>query len=254
MMNSGLNSTVFQTKKIMLKKTHIIIIIFSLFVVLCSGGRAFSWFDETHIAIAREAGYFKWYHAAGPDIAKIKAGRIETYNHWFNNPENLEITSDIVLSQAKKYNDPGDKDGHLYGAIIAAVREYRETTKRGRYAEYHLAYCAHYIGDLTQPLHNVPYDTFNRTRHDANDGIVNREILSNSKRIQDHVYTIHLSKKNFERDLAEEIARTANISRRLGQKLKREKRNMTEKEAYRQLGHSVSLFKAVLRYFGKIKE
>ena len=36
-----------------------------------------AWYDETHRAIAKAAGYKKWFHAAGLDMAKIKAGNSE---------------------------------------------------------------------------------------------------------------------------------------------------------------------------------
>ena len=45
-----------------------------------------AWHDETHLAIAKSAGYVKWYNAAGPDVTKIKAGDIEQKNHYVNNP------------------------------------------------------------------------------------------------------------------------------------------------------------------------
>ena len=44
-----------------------------------------AWDDETHIAIAKVAGYRKWYNATGADIAKIKAGNTEGHNHYINN-------------------------------------------------------------------------------------------------------------------------------------------------------------------------
>jgi len=31
-----------------------------------------AWFDETHVAIAKAAGYPKWFNAAGPDMIKEK--------------------------------------------------------------------------------------------------------------------------------------------------------------------------------------
>jgi hypothetical protein len=40
----------------------------------------------------------------------------------------------------------------------------------------------------------------------------------------------------------------------MGYKLKKEKRDMTKKEAYTQVGHSASLFKAILKYFGTSQE
>lgn len=235
------------------KTFYVRIFLFAHVTLFCAVNQhASGWHDETHVAIAKAAGYKKWYHAAGADIAKIKAGRIESYNHWFNNTKHIEITPEVVANQIKRYNDPNDTTGHLYGAIIASLREYRETAKRGKYAEYHLAYGAHYIGDLSQPLHNTPYDRFNRSHHAVNDGIVNSTILDSIAKIERHVYPINLSSESFENDLAREIARIANLSRRLGITLKRERRDMTEEEAFIQLGHSVSLLKAVLRQFGKI--
>jgi hypothetical protein len=61
------------------------------------------------------------------------------------------------------------------------------------------------------------------------------------------MYNITLRADHFEEDLAKEIARIANISRQLGLKLRAENRNMTKEEAYVQLGHSASLFKALLK-------
>ena len=49
-------------------------------------------------------------------------------------------------------------------------------------------------------------------------------------------------------DLATEVARIANLSESLGEKLERENRLMTKAEAYNQIGHSASLLKAILHY------
>jgi len=66
------------------------------------------------------------------------------------------------------------------------------------------------------------------------------------------MYPINLKPNNFEKDLANEIARIANDARGLGRKLRKENRDMTKEEAYRQLGHSASLLKAILGYVGQI--
>jgi hypothetical protein len=159
----------------------------------------------------------------------------------------------MILEQAGRYNDPSDTEGHLYGAIIASLREYAETTERSKYAEYHLAFCVHYVTDLSQPLHNTPYDDFNRMYHYVNDGIVDDGILENIFKIKENMYPIHLRHKNFERDLAKEVARIANDARRLGYKLRKESRDMTKEEAYKQLGHSASLLRAILEHPGLLK-
>jgi len=220
-------------------------------ILLVSGHAAFAWHDETHIAVAKAAGYAKWYNAAGPDMAKTKAGSIEGFNHFYDNPSNAEITPAVILEQIDRYNNPRHEEGHLYGAIVASLREYRNAVGLGKYAEYHLAFCAHYITDLSQPLHNIPYDDFNRQYHSANDGIVNKTVLENLDKIRKHMYEISLRPDRVEEDLTHEIARIANISRKFGYALKREERTMTEEEAFTQLGHSASLLKAVIRVLGK---
>ena len=139
-----------------------------------------------------------------------------------------------------------DEEGHLYGAIIASLRDYKIKKAAGKYAEYHMAFAVHYIADLSQPLHNVQYDQFNKTHHSANDGIVDVDILDKIKEIEKNMYEIKLSSDNFEGDLAKEIARIAIISRQLALKMNAENRDMTKEEAYIQLGHSASLLKAVL--------
>jgi hypothetical protein len=204
-----------------------------------------AWFDETHIAIAKAAGYQKWFNAAGADVAKQKLGHKEGHNHFVNNSRSTVITPEKVLAQVERYNQI-DPSGHLYGAIIASVREYIEFKKKGRYAEYHLAYAAHYIGDLSQPLHHTLYEDFNRQYHSKMDGIVNDEVLDNLEKIK--VYGIEIKT---EQDLAREIARIANLSMVLGYRLEDEGRLLTKEEAYQQLSHSASLMKALLGYLGK---
>lgn len=207
---------------------------------------SWAWHDETHLAFAKAAGYEKWYNAAGADITKIKAGDVEKKNHYVNNPQGMVVTPEMVLNQVTLYNNPNDEKGHLYGAIIQSIREYRTTTKTGKYAEYHLAFCAHYVGDLSQPLHNTLYNSYNRKYHTKTDGTINDEILDNLSKIEIYPIAIHS-----EKDLAKEVARIANLSMSLGYKLEREGRLLSKEEAYQQISHSASLFKAILRWLGK---
>jgi hypothetical protein len=203
---------------------------------------SFAWHDETHLAIAKVANYKKWFNAIGADMAKIKAGDKEKHNHFVKNSSGTIITAEEVLKQAKKYNKR-QFSGHLYGAIIASVRDYLKDTNKGKYSEYHLGYCAHYVGDLSQPLHNTRYNFYNRKNHVITDGIVNDEVLDNMSSIE--IYPITITS---EQELAGEIARIANISLALGYKIESEKRLLTKEKAYIQLGHSASLLKAILQY------
>jgi hypothetical protein len=58
-----------------------------------------SWYDETHLAIAKVAGYEKWFNAAGPDVAKLKMGDKEGHNHFVNNPKGTVVTPEVILAQ-----------------------------------------------------------------------------------------------------------------------------------------------------------
>jgi len=150
------------------------------------------------------------------------------------------------MGQIPKY-DTVDPHGHLYGAIIASLRDYRRDKKEGKYAEYHLAFCAHYVADLSQPLHNIANDSFNRENHRAVDGIINDEVLENLDKIKIYPITI-----DSEEAIVREVVRIANLSLALGYKLEDEKRLLTKEEAYQQISHSASLFKAILGYVGSV--
>jgi hypothetical protein len=216
--------------------------VFALFFLLATVSPAAAWYEETHLAIAKAAGYEKWYNAAAADIAKAKIGTRERLNHYSTNPYGAVITPSMVLQQARWY-DRMDSNGHLYGAIIESLREYLKVRREGKYAENQMAYLIHYVGDLSMPLHNTPHNAFNRKYHAANDGIIEHEVLGHLEKIK--IYAISI---NSEMDLATEVARIANLSRLLGEKLEREVRLMTKAEAYTQIGHSASLLRAILRY------
>jgi hypothetical protein len=226
-----------------------IVILLSIFFVISFSGNSYPWHDETHIAIVKATGYKKWYNATGADMAKLKAGSVEKRNHYVNNPRGTTVTPEMVLQQTKKYNSKTDIMGHLYGAIIASVRDYLKAKDEGKYGEYHIAFCAHYVGDLSQPLHNTLYNSYNRKYHQTTDGIINDEVLDNVDKIK--IYPIKIES---EKDLANEIARIANISLKKGYQIKDEKRLLTKDEAYEQISHSASLFKAILRYVDKVDQ
>ena len=67
--------------------------------------------------MAKAAGYPNWYNAAGADLAKIKAGDKETGNHYANNLPGTVVNPEMIREQVKRYDDPNDEKGHLYGAI-----------------------------------------------------------------------------------------------------------------------------------------
>jgi hypothetical protein len=229
----------------MLKKIRLqaIFLLLMGFLLFCFSGSSLAWNDKTHLAIAKAAGYPSWYNAVAPDIAKIKAGFKEINNHSSKNPPHSTITHQMILDQVARYDDPSDGKGHLYGAIVASLRDYKSAKAKGKYNEYYLAYCVHYVGDLSMPLHNTLYNSFNRRYHSTMDGTVEKRGLDHLDRIR--IYPIVIQS---EEDLIREIARIANLSMKLGYQLEAENRLLTKDEAYVQMGHSASLFKAILIY------
>ena len=226
-------------------RLRVSILALMLLITLASFESAKAWHDETHIAIAKVTGYKKWFNATGADMAKLKAGKIERHNHYVYNSPDTMVTPEMVLNQVEKYNQ-NDVKGHLYGAIIASLRDYIRDKRKGKYGEYHLGFCAHYVGDLSQPLHNTAYDSFNWKYHQKIDGIVNDEVLENLDKIKVYPITI-----DSEEALAKEIARIANLAKELGYKIGAEDRLLTKEEAYTQISQSASLFGAILVYVGK---
>ena len=233
----------------MIKRILLVAPLLSALIFFTAPESSLAWLDETHLAVAQAAGYSKWYNATAPEIAIVKAPLQEPPNHYYNGDPDVKVTPELVLLQANRYNDPDDQQGHLYGAIIGATRAYRESLREGKYAEAHLAYLAHYVGDLSQPLHNAPHDDFNKARHLSSDGILEKEILGKLPRLHEHMSPVALSglsESQFEQSLAEKVAEIANHARELYRKMRAAQRDITVDEAYIQLGRSASLLQAVL--------
>jgi len=206
-----------------------------------------AWHDKTHLSVAEAAGFDLWYSAAAPDVAKSKEmfGPVESPNHYYNNNANKRVTPEMVMAQVERYNQTNDDEGHLYGAIIGAVRDYQAMKKSGKYANYPLVYCAHYCGDLSMPLHNTAHDDFNKQRHSINDGIIEFSVRNNIGYIQRMMRPPVIES---EADLAREIAVVAESARKLGMKIRKENRDMTVDETYAQVTRSASLFNAILAW------
>jgi len=227
----------------MKKNPLLFLFIFLLLFSVNPSECAFSWDGKTHLAIAKTAGYSRWYNALGADLAKIKAGAVEAYNHYSNNPSGTVITKETVLEQAKYYNNGDHRKGHLYGAIIASVREYKQKRLDGKHADPYLDYAVHYIGDLSQPLHNTIYNDFNKKNHLNIDLMLNTKQLNSANSIK--IYSVIIKNED---DLAQKIADIANISIKLGYLIEKEHRILTTTEAMDQISYSTSLLKGLLEY------
>lgn len=225
---------------------------------------ALAWHDATHMAVMKAAGLDNYaYLAVGADMSKEKSGGYEDGNHYRNNVRGVIVTADMVLDQVRDYNCRCNDEGHLYGAIIAALNQYRERKSNSKYARYPLGFAAHYIGDLSMPLHNVDYNDFNKANHTANDGVVegdeneptDAKVARIAKGIQQKMkgllpYQLPPAKADitkFQLELAKKIAEIANRSIVLGyamQEATPPRTIMSTDEAYGQLAESAALLKA----------
>lgn len=229
-----------------------------------SATQTMAWHDATHMAVVKAAGLDDYvYLAVGADMAKEKAGAVEGGNHYNNTPRGVKVTPEMVLAQVRDYNKQGDSDGHLYGAIVAALNDYLIRGAGGKYDRYPFGYAAHYIGDLSMPFHNIAYDAFNRANHAANDGIVettgprdepmDAKVARLAAEIQKRmgrlpVVQLSTDVKRFHKELAVQIAAIANRAAALGYAMASanpQRTRLTEEEAYMQLAQSAQLLKAV---------
>lgn len=222
-----------------------------------------AWHDATHMAVMKAAGLDNYaYLAVGADMAKEKSGGYEEGNHYRDNPRGTAVTAEMVLDQVRDYNCRCDDGGHLYGAIIAALNQYRERRDNGKYARYPLGFAAHYIGDLSMPLHNVEYNDFNKANHSANDGVVEGDLSEPTdakvariaqgirQRMQGlppyRLPSAAVDPKRFDRELAKRIAEIASRTMALGYAMQDAippRTLMSEEEAYGQLAWSALLLK-----------
>lgn len=238
----------------------------SIALALSAASPALAWHDATHMAVMKAAGLDNYsYLAVGPDIAKEKAGDVEIKNHYNNTPKGVEITPAMVLAQVSDYNNPADSDGHLYGAIVAALNGYLKKSSDGKYSLYSLAYAGHYLGDLSMPFHHIVYNAFNQENHAANDGIVEVtgpkteptyvKVGRLAAEIQERMALLpplqlpsaKTDRNAFNQALAKEIAIIANRAMVIGyamQEADPPRTRLTEEEAYGQLAQSAQLLKA----------
>ena len=205
-----------------------------------------AWYDATHIAVmqASNAPYSSCL-AIAPDVLSIKLTS-EAANHY-SSINKTQITAKDVLEQTERYNQI-DKDGHLYGAIIVSSTHVYDRLVNNVRPDYYYSFLAHYVGDLSQPLHNSPYDAFNRFYHNHIDGLVN-DLPNLTKRI-----IIHMDKQNITNntDIVNAVVTLANDARAADRKLRQQ--GLLHDDALKLLGKSASLLYAINIYFGIFDE
>lgn len=157
--------------------------------------------------------------------------------------------------------------GVLYWKIVSIYEKMKslDMTKPDNQLayEYYLVSIAHYIGDLTQPLHNFPYEDspasdgkiyekeslFNRENHLRFDEAFSLYLASDRQiheKVEKTIKPININSKD---DLKKEIANIANSTIKLANLCYKENRLPTEEELINQIALSISLLKGIVSSF-----
>ncbi len=240
---------------------------FFLSTTLC-----FGWSCKTHTFIADQAGMKNPEYACIPDEVRHENYNLMIQFHYHSAAPDAVVTPEYI----QRYNvrtanvkDEGntisikipDRSGVLYWKILDLYNKMNKKGLQEFQYNYYLMSIAHFIGDLSQPLHNYPYG-----QKPAADGKIyeSHGIWSAEKHGEfdyalDSAYPLskedmdYLLKKisiiNIKNsdDLSREVANIANSSIALANTCFKEKRGMSRREALDRVAMSVSLLKAVLK-------
>jgi hypothetical protein len=230
------------------------------------------WSAPCHTFISQKAGIGNPENSNYPDLFKKENVALLGPYHYHNPFPRAVITPDyidkykIVEQSCSRWDNAAkqvtirmpDAAGVLYWKILEIYREMKG--KAGWEYEYYLINIAHYVGDLSNPLHNFPSGS-----EPASDGKVYYEIGSWAKDNHETFDTILDSALPLDREtekifdawitstsitsedsLKREIAKIANDSLSLANRCYADKRVMTLKEALMQTAKSVSLLRAII--------
>jgi hypothetical protein len=252
----------------------------AILLILAFSGDVFGWSCKTHTFIASEAGMMNPESACFPDVSKEENDDLLGPFHWHNAYPSATITQEYIdqykvtgklieldSSVKRKINIRiPDHSGVLYWKILDLYQ--RMKGKKGWRYNYYLINIAHYVGDLSQPLHNFPYGDqpasdgksypevggWSKEKHGVFDSAIDHYLPLNGEKkeaFQNMVTAIQISSVD---DLKAEICKVSNASISLANRCYAERRNMTKDEALKQLALSVSLLKGIIESTRRTEE
>lgn len=250
---------------------YYIALIFFLFLV----SNSYAWDCLTHAYIAKKAGIRIPEAACMPDIIRDENYDLLAPFHYHDAAPDTVVTPDYIekfdiketltVIDGKSYKllvpHPA---GVLYWKIVQIYEKMKSLDKAKKdnllAYEYYLVSIAHYIGDLSQPLHNFPYGdsaasdgkiyqnegNFNKEYHIKFDEAFSSYIGSpqTEEKINRALKQINISGTA---DLKREISKIANSAIKIANQCYKEKRMPTEEELIEQIAWSVSLLRAVVK-------
>ena len=242
-------------------------------IIHLSYSSAFPWSSATHTFIAHKAGVPNPQYANFPDLSRNENYSLLLPYHWHDAAPNTVVTPDYIdqyqitvgnyvkvgarESKPIKIRVP-DHAGVLYWEIVELYQKMKGKT--GWEYDYYLFNVAHYVGDLSQPLHNYPYGnepasdgkiyseigTWAKENHRAFDDILESSFPLDKKTEKAFESWIVIPSIKSPDDLKKEISRVANASIALANRCYSEKRTISKEEALRQIAKSVSLLKGII--------
>ena len=254
-------------------RIRVFVLCITILIIHLSSPCAFSWSSLTHTFIAEKAGVPNPQYSNFPDLSRNENYSLLLPYHWHDAAPNTIVTSDYIdqyqitvgeyvradacESKPIKIRVP-DHAGVLYWKIVELYQQMKGKT--GWEYDYYLFNVAHYVGDLSQPLHNFPYDNdpasdgkiyseigaWSKEKHRAFDDVLESSFPLDQK--TEKIFNTWIavpSIKSLE-DLKREISKVANHSIALANRCYSEKRIITKEEALRQIAKSVSLLKAIM--------
>lgn len=218
--------------------------------------------------------------ACFPDVSREENFDLLYLFHWHNAYPSAIVTQEYIeqykvttklieldSTTRRKINiNIPDQSGVLYWKILDLYQ--RMKGEKGWKYNYYLINIAHYVGDLSQPLHNFPYGdlpasdgnsypevgAWSRENHGVFDLAIDHYLPLNGEQkeaFQNMATAIQISNVD---DLKAEICKVANASISLANRCYAEKRNMTKDEALKQVALSVCLLKGIIESTRRTEE
>lgn len=239
-------------------------------LILFSPGLSSAWSEKVHTYVAEKAGLKNPEYANIPDLAREENRALLGPLHMHFAAPGTVVTAAYIdrfkigeqtfrLSSGRemKIRVP-DTAGVLYFEIVDLYN--RAAAVRGWRQRYYLLGIAHFMTDLSQPLHNCPRGTlpaadgriypgigaWSRDHHGAFDRSLDACLppdRATEAMVDREIRRLVVSSAD---DLKKEISRIANSSIELAARCHAENRQMTKEEALRQVAMSISLLRAVV--------
>ncbi len=241
-----------------IKKLCFIFVCFSLINLKISISKTLAWDCETHAYIAKKAGLKNPEYACLPDIIREENYPFFVKFHYHS----LSPKDKVSLEYIEKIKGQ-ESSGILYWKIVDLYEKIKNLTKSNLYdkvkCEYYLYSLAHFIGDLSNPLHNFPYNEisagdgkvyveegkFNKLYHEKFDTLFTFYLKlypELEKEIDNQIQDIKISSLE---ELKKKIAEIANFAQEIALDCFRDKRLPTKEEVIKQIVFSISLLKAI---------